>query len=472
VWSTAARLEIGEDKDKKEVISLLRKHIASEGEKVGLYEETVRDIKSSPVMHLLHTLRLDSRKHIEMCQAVIEVLEGQDWLPPEKRELVEHLQRHVNAEKDAIDRANKILENVWIQKTSVLKELMEALRNDEVGHYNTLKDLGIRAIEGAKHVHRDEMKHIALERHPLNPLITPRPGISWEEKGTLNPGGVFADGVFHMFYRAFSAQNTSSIGYCAISSDLQMIERPDHPIIAPEYEWEEHGCEDPRVTKIGDTYYMTYTAYSRRGPRIALASSSDLKTFKKIGVIGPNLDDKDAVLFPEVIDGKIVLIHRIEPSMQIAFIDHSKFEKMSDPQLRSEYWTQYSLQHLSNPNVHALMKPTEWWEEKKLGAGPPPIKTPDGWLIIYHGVDNSLVYRAGAALADLEKPARIIAKSKNPILEPKEFYEMSGFVRRVVFPEAAMIQDGVLYVFYGGGDSVSCLATAPLDEVINSLQEI
>jgi predicted GH43/DUF377 family glycosyl hydrolase len=93
-------------------------------------------------------------------------------------------------------------------------------------------------------------------------------------------------------------------------------------------------------------------------------------------------------------------------------------------------------------------------------------------LIIYHGVDNSLVYRAGAALADLEKPARIIAKSKNPILEPKEFYETSGFVRRVVFPEAAMIQDGVLYVFYGGGDSVICLATAPLDEVINSLQKI
>jgi predicted GH43/DUF377 family glycosyl hydrolase len=306
----------------------------------------------------------------------------------------------------------------------------------------------------------------------LNPLITPRPGLGWEQKGTLNPGGILEGGVFHIFYRAFSAQNTSSIGYCRISSDVRMIERPNQPIMAPEYEWEEHGCEDPRVTKIDDTYYMTYTAYSRRGPRIALASSSDLKTFNKIGVVGPDLDDKDAVLFPEVIDGKIVLLHRIEPSMQIAFIDHSKFEKMSDQQLRSEYWTQYTLQHLSDPNAHALMKPTEWWEEKKLGAGPPPIKTPEGWLIIYHGVDNSLVYRAGAALADLEKPARIIAKSKNPILEPKEFYEMSGFVRRVVFPEAAMIQDGVLYVFYGGGDSVSCLATAPLDEVINSLQKI
>jgi predicted GH43/DUF377 family glycosyl hydrolase len=468
----ASRPEIGEDREKKEVIGLLRMHIALEGEKVGLYEKTVRDIKSSPVIHLLHTLRLDSRKHIEICQAVIEVLEGQDWLPPDKKELVEHLECHVNAEKEALGRANRILENAWIQNTSVLKELMESLRNDEVGRYNTLKDLGIRAIQGATHAHRDKMLHITLERHPLNPLITPRPGLGWEEKGTLNPGGVFESGVFHIFYRAFSSQNKSSIGYCAISSDLRMIERPDHPIMAPEYEWEEHGCEDPRVTKIGDTYYMTYTAYSRRGPRIALASSSDLKTFKKIGVIGPDLDDKDAVLFPEVIDGKIVLLHRIEPAMQLAYFDHSKFEKMSDPQVRSEYWTEYSLQHLSNPNAYALMKPTEWWEEKKLGAGPPPIKTPKGWLIIYHGVDNSLVYRAGAALADLKNPSSIIAKSKNPILEPKEFYEMSGFVRRVVFPEAAMIQDGVLYVFYGGGDSVSCLATAPLNEVINSLQKI
>lgn len=423
-------------------------------------------------MHLLHTLRLDSRKHIEMCQAVIEVLEGQDWLPPERRELVEHLQRQVNADKDAIDKANRILENVWIQKTSVLKELIEALRNDEIGHYNILKDLGVRTIEGTAHVHRDEMKHIALERHPLNPLITPRPGLGWEEKGTLNPGGVLEGGIFHIFYRAFSTQNTSSIGYCAISSDVQMIERSSSPILAPEYEWEEHGCEDPRVTKICDTYYMTYTAYSRRGPRIALASSSDLKAFKKIGVIGPDLDDKDAVLFPEVIDGKIVLLHRIEPLIQIAFIDHSKFEKMSDPQIRSEYWTRYSLQHLYDHSVHTLMKPIEWWEEKKIGAGPPPIKASKGWLIIYHGVDNSLVYRAGVALADLEKLGRIIAKSKNPILEPKEFYKMSGFVRRVVFPEAAMIQDDVLYVFYGGGDSVSCLATAPLDEFINSLQKI
>jgi len=305
-----------------------------------------------------------------------------------------------------------------------------------------------------------------LERHRSNPLITPRPGIEWEAKGTLNPGGVVKDGVFRIFYRAFSARDTSYIGHAAISPDMKIVERPEHPILAPEHEWEELGCEDPRVSLVGDTYYLTYTAYSRRGPRIALASSRDLRHFTKIGVIGPDLDDKDAVLFPEVIDGKIVLIHRIEPSMQIAFIDRSEFEELSSVPVRSRYWRDY----LGDPDAHVMMKPTEWWEEKKLGAGPPPVKTPDGWLVIYHGVDDSLVYRAGVALVDLDRPSEILAKSAMPILEPRESYEMSGFIRRVVFPEAAIVLDGVLYVFYGAGDSVACVATAALDKLLDSLQ--
>ena len=301
-----------------------------------------------------------------------------------------------------------------------------------------------------------------LERHQLNPLLAPRPGLDWEEKGTLNPGGVLLNNVFHIFYRAFSSRDISSIGYAAIGTDMTIIQRPEHPVVSPEYEWEERGCEDPRISLIDGTYYLTYTAYSRRGPRIALASSQDLKHFNKIGVIGPDMDDKDAVLFPELFDSRVAMIHRIEPTMQIALFDHSKFQELSDPQIRSQYWSDY----LRNIGAHVLMKPTEWWEEKKLGAGPPPIKTPDGWMIIYHGVDDSLVYRGGVALADLENPRKIIGKSRMPILEPREPYEMSGFIRRVVFPEAAMILDRILYVFYGAADYVSCVATAPLDEVL------
>lgn len=282
----------------------------------------------------------------------------------------------------------------------------------------------------------------------------------------MNPGGILKDDTFHIFYRAFSADNVSSLGYAAIDRRMTIAERPDHPMIAPEHEWEEFGCEDPRITRIGSTYYLTYTAHSRRGPRVALACGEDIKHLNKIGVIGPDTDDKDAVLFPEIFDGKVAMIHRIEPSMQIAFIEHSQLERMSDQAIRSQYWADY----FTDREAHVMMKSEMWWEEKKLGAGPPPVKTPDGWLIIYHGVDDSLVYRAGAILTDLDDPRRIVAKTSMPILEPKEPYEMTGFVRRVVFPEAAMVVDGTLYVFYGGGDSVSCVATVVLDELLDYLR--
>ena len=132
------------DKEKTEVIDLLRLQIASEGQLVRMYEESARGIKSSPVMHLLHTMRLDSRKHIEVCQAVTETLEGQQFLAPEKRELVEGLERHLELEKEAIVRANKILDNSWIRETPTLRELVEKLRNDEIAHHKALLDLSER----------------------------------------------------------------------------------------------------------------------------------------------------------------------------------------------------------------------------------------------------------------------------------------------------------------------------------------
>jgi len=304
-----------------------------------------------------------------------------------------------------------------------------------------------------------------LNRCDSNPLIAPRPRNRWEEKATFNPGGVLEDRTFHLFYRAVATNGISSIGHAAISTDMKTAERPDHPILAPSEAWEELGCEDARITRIRNTYYTLYTAYSRRGPRIALATSSDLSRFKKIGLIGPDLVNKDAVLFPETIRGSLAMIHRIEPSMQIAYFDNAQFENLSDPSLRSQYWTEY----LRNLDAHTIMKPQEWWEKRKIGIGPPPIKTPEGWLMIYHGVDDNYVYRAGAALADLDDPQKILARSKTPILEPMEPYEKYGFVPDVVFPEAAMVLDSDLYVFYGAADTVSCVATARLDELLRWL---
>jgi predicted GH43/DUF377 family glycosyl hydrolase len=304
-----------------------------------------------------------------------------------------------------------------------------------------------------------------LNRCDSNPLLVPRPRIRWEEKATFNPGGVVDDRAFHLFYRAVDTNGISSIGYAAISADMKTVKRADDPILAPSEVWEELGCEDSRITRIRNTYYALYTAYSRRGPRIALATSSDLSEFTKIGLIGPDLANKDGVLFPETIRGNFVMIHRIEPSMQIAYFENSQFENLSDRSLRSQYWTEY----LRNLDAHTIMKPHEWWETRKIGIGPPPIRTPEGWLMIYHGVDDNYVYRAGVALADLEDPQKILARSRTPILEPREPYEKYGFVPDVVFPEAAMVLDRNLYVFYGAADTVTCLATVCLDELLRWL---
>src|SRR3989304_9253128 len=118
-----------------------------------------------------------------------------------------------------------------------------------------------------------------------------------------------------------------------------------------------------------------------------------------------------------------------------------------------------------------MMRPQESWEKRKIGVGPPPVKTTDGWLIIYHGVDENYVYRSGAALLDVDEPRRIVARSRAPILEPEEPYEKKGFVPDVVFPQAAMVLEGTLYVFYGAADTVTCVATAHLEELLSWLSQ-
>jgi predicted GH43/DUF377 family glycosyl hydrolase len=268
-----------------------------------------------------------------------------------------------------------------------------------------------------------------------------------------------------LFYRSVDREFISSIGYAAFDRNLKSIKRLDHPIVVPKYRWEQLGCEDPRITKIDSTYYMLYTAYSRTGPRVALAFGSDMTKFEKKGIIGPEVTDKDAALFPESINDSIAMIHRIESSIQIAYFNKAQFEAMHNHEGRHQYWSEY----LRSLETNTIMKSVEPWEHRKIGLGPPPIKTPEGWLLIYHGVDDNLTYRVGVALADLDEPFKIVARSRTPILEPTEPYEKYGFVRMVVFPEASMVLDGLLYVFYGAADTVTCLATAPLDELLEWL---
>jgi predicted GH43/DUF377 family glycosyl hydrolase len=304
---------------------------------------------------------------------------------------------------------------------------------------------------------------VKLTRSPKNPIIEPKPEIAWESKATFNPGAVKGGEITHILYRAVNEHNISFLGHATTTDGETILNRSVEPALAPGDPWEELGCEDPRITALDGSFYIFYTAYSRRGPRIALASTTDFRSYARYGVVGPDYNDKDAALFPQLIGGKFAVVHRIEPNIEVAFFDSIKqMEKVSQ--------NPYSKNYLKRIEANTIMKPKWKWEEKKVGIGPPPIRTNAGWIVIYHAVDSNTVYRVGAALLDLENPCRVIARTSKPILEPEEKFEKVGVVPNVVFPEGAVVIKDELKIFYGGADRVCCVASVPMRLLIESLE--
>ena len=301
-----------------------------------------------------------------------------------------------------------------------------------------------------------------LSRCGSNPVITPDTGQGWEVGGTFNPGAVAADGVIHLLYRAVDGQGTSRLGYARSFDGGAISSRSSTPVLEPSAHWEEFGCEDPRITRLNGRFYVTYTAYSQRGPRIALASTEDFTHFKKYGVVGPDRNDKDCVLFPELVNGKVAMLHRVDGKIQVAY-----FEDLEVLEHARGYWKDY----LRKLEEFEVIKPRFYWETRKVGAGPPPIRTPKGWLVIYHGVNAERIYRVGALLLDLDDPKKVIARTREPILQPETEFEKLGVVPNVVFPDGAVVHDGELLVYYGAADRVCCAASVPLDEFLGELEK-
>lgn len=325
---------------------------------------------------------------------------------------------------------------------------------------------------------------IQLKRCEQNPILRANAEQPWEAGAVFNCGATFGeDGLIYLLYRAIPDNYTpkegggydnyiSSVG-CAVSEDGINFTRFEHPVIEPSEDYDRLGCEDPRVTRLeidGEVrYWITYTALSEPaftgGWRVALASTQDFRSYRKHGVIIPGVQDKDAVLFPELIGGQIVMLHRIDPDIQIVRFDD--LQQLTNP--NAEFWAA----HQAELERFTIMKPKFSWETAKIGAGPPPLATPEGWLLIYHGVGHENGYRsykAGLALLDLEDPSRVIARSPHPILGPDVDYEKEGDIANVVFPEGALVKDGELYVYYGGADKTCCLATAKLTDVLDYLK--
>jgi len=222
----------------------------------------------------------------------------------------------------------------------------------------------------------------------------------------------------------------------------------------PEETW---GCEDPRLTWLPerDEWAIAYTAYSRRGPLVSLATTKDFRSVTRLGPVMPP-EDKDAALFPRQFGGRWAMIHRPSPLRGGAHM-----------------WISYSpdLKHWGDHKLVLEARDGAWWDAGKIGLGPPPLETPDGWLVMYHGVhltSDGPIYRVGLALFALDDPSTVLHRLDEWVFGPEAPYEITGDVGRVVFPCGWILDDASdrLSLYYGAADSVIGVATAKFSDVM------
>lgn len=316
-----------------------------------------------------------------------------------------------------------------------------------------------------------------LRRHPDNPILEKNLGNHWEAGSVFNPNVLYDNGIFRMVYRATNdiqinkeGGYVSSIGY-AESTDGIHFKRFPEPLIVPDQEYEIGlGCEDPRVTKIDDTYFLYYTAVKGTGKdkqvRIAVATSKDFKTWRKHGIVGPATRSKAACLFPEKIQGKYIMFYTWMPDRPLSSIMQAKFEKLADVIHPPGRFIADNIDHYEKNVVFA--PPLNAYRGAEVGAV--PIKTDDGWLFIYcpANVSDHPQWTINAALLDLDDPRKVLADVE--ILKPETEAETTGVVKNVTFPEGAVIVGEELYVYYGSGDQGCCFATCNVEELLAHLK--
>lgn len=320
--------------------------------------------------------------------------------------------------------------------------------------------------------------------------------MKFESQGVLNPGCIKEGNSVHLYYRAVRWGNRSSIGYAKLDGPLDVIERHEKPLMKPTFDYESQGMEDPRIVKIDEKYYMTYVAYDGKDAKTAYAvGDTPLKLHKK-GIITPQfsykesekwlhnsklkesyfwfasyykdvisqdamLRDKDTFLFPRRINGKLMMIHRIIPDMQLV-----SFSKFSD--LTPVFWRKY-LKTLSD---YVILEPLFSHESRNIGGGCPPVETEKGWVLIYHsveGTNSGKTYHACAALLDLNNPLKVIGHMKQPLFSPTEEWERIGVVNSVVFPTGTALFGRKLYIYYGAADKRIAVLSTDIDELVEHM---
>lgn len=330
-------------------------------------------------------------------------------------------------------------------------------------------------------------------------IILAKTELAWEHEGVLNPAVIMAGDHIHLFYRAVARGNYSTIGHCVLEGPLKVMSRNPKPVIFPQFDYESQGVEDPRIVQIDGLYHLSYTAYDGVNARGAVAISTDLVHFEKIGVITPELSfeefqhlaeckgavnekylrfnqrelvkvkhgkkvfvwDKNVIFFPRRIRGKLHFLHRVRPDIQVVAVDELA-------QLTRDFWQKYFLQL----EDHIVLEPRHAHEVSYVGGGCPPIETAHGWLLIYHGVHDTVsgyVYTACAALLDLEAPQNEIARLPYPLFFPEMPWELRGEVNNVCFPTGTVVLGDRLYIYYGAADERIACASMSLPDLLAEL---
>ena len=337
------------------------------------------------------------------------------------------------------------------------------------------------------------MAKLTVHRHPDNPIV--RPGkYDWRKVVVFNPGIIKDKGKIYMYERT-AGNLRPFICYIGMleSDDGIYFRHPfDHPVFTPEMAGSKYGSvQDPRIVKIEDSYYMTYAyrpyAWSshptgigvpesfqtdfpgfdgdpvKNQTRSGIAISNDLYHWEHhVWATPVELDDRDVILFPEKINGRYAMLRR--PLQYTG--EHYGTEKAG-------IWISYSDDLENWDSTQLIIKPEYSWENLRIGGSLPPIRTPEGWLVIYHGVEminegnNTVIYRTGAMLLDMNDPARVLKRSKRFIMEPETYYEKFGlYIPNVIFPTGGYVENNILNLYYGVCDTAIALASIEIDELL------
>jgi len=341
-------------------------------------------------------------------------------------------------------------------------------------------------------------------RSKNNPILKPDKNIPFESEAVYNPGVIFDQSNYHLFYRALGQSFVSKIAY-AHSNDGENFIKLDEVFLSPDNKKEKNGIEDARVVKINHKYYLTYTAYDGESARLYLASSDDLFTWEKHGAMLKNWNAKKA--------GQFLVKWDTAQNNKIAEKEWSKAggifsEKFGEKYYmlfgdRNLYWAESKNLLKWKAELKPFLKPRKgYFDSVHIEMGPPPIKTLSAWLVIYHGIDENKTYRLGYLLLDLKNPRKILYRTKNPIFEPEEEYEFKGlaniipgglkalekmdeeekkeyfkkehkhqFFPKIIFCNGAVLRDGILRIYYGAGDASVCMAQCAIKDLIKKKNE-